>query len=650
MAKLTTADREAIVRTATRLGISPIDLTAVMLYETKGTLNPDIVGGTGNNYKGLIQFGPSERRTYGYKPGMTVAEQVEGPVANYLIDRGVRPGMDLSHIYSVVNAGSLKNGQPRWNRSDGHGTIRSHVARIREQFKATANKIIGRTPPPIPKTPEELAYLNRPPLDAFNDIAKLGDLNPSFPLTLVPPAPFSDQAAMHGFPTGSMETLVPPPRPQGPVMPTGGPVTIPAGALPAAPPSPNFDAASANKEYGSVLDRYAAEGMLGLTGASLPGPLGSGPGPSTVPKTAADADKLAAEIRTIDNILGGNTNRTGTNPRYQAIADNIAAESARIKASVAQPSTMGAPPPFSTEMGNTSTLPVAGGGGSPNVHTYGSREQPAGTGPFIRQSDTLGPGQLPPEVTALGKPDLSQLEAEPSFANKMIAEINALGKQIAGGFVGLPSTAAAAPIQSDAAVTPTLSMPVGLPDHMPGALTPQGLAPMKAGATMPPALPANMPGAQRDYAGMVPLASQAGVVLAPPRYGDTSLDRAAIGPVPLAPLAGDKAAPTAVVPAALSQPAQPPLGPVAGIVSRLLPGGLPLFGNGPPIFGRSLPSNQMPMPGPAGWIQRLLNRGMVGPNYRSLPGWSVGVSGPAYGTRPGNYASGTSPDPMDPHP
>jgi hypothetical protein len=251
--ELSPADRAAIVRTAARLGIAPADLTAVMMYETKGTLNPDIRGGTGGNYKGLIQFGPSERRTYGYQPGMTIGQQVEGPVFNYLSDRGVRPGMDLAHIYSVVNAGSLKNGQPRWNRSDGHGTIRSHVARIRNQFAGLANRLMA-DPVPLPNPRPDYA-------------------------PIVPP-------------------IRPPQPPPTPFMPMDGRMDVAAGSILAAPPRPNF-ASAAPTEFGNTLDRYASEGMFGLTGASLPGQLGSGPGPS-VPQPPAVSNN-----RSFDFNFGG---------------------------------------------------------------------------------------------------------------------------------------------------------------------------------------------------------------------------------------------------------------------------------------------------------------------------------------------------------
>lgn len=133
-----------ISTTAQRLGIEPRDLAAVMSYETGGTFNPDKWGGKNNNYLGLIQFGPAERKKYGVAPGMTFDDQMIA-VESFLKDRGLKPGMGLPHIYSIINAGSLKNGEPRWNASDGNGTVRTHIDRIAAQHYSTADRILGST-------------------------------------------------------------------------------------------------------------------------------------------------------------------------------------------------------------------------------------------------------------------------------------------------------------------------------------------------------------------------------------------------------------------------------------------------------------------------------------------------------------------------
>lgn len=101
--------QQSIVRAANQLGISPVHLAAVMSLETGGTFDPGKVGGRGGNYRGLIQFGPTERRTYGYRDGMRFEEQVLGPVVRYLQARGVKPGHGAQEIYAAILTGNVAN-------------------------------------------------------------------------------------------------------------------------------------------------------------------------------------------------------------------------------------------------------------------------------------------------------------------------------------------------------------------------------------------------------------------------------------------------------------------------------------------------------------------------------------------------------------
>ena len=101
--------RNAVVAVAEQLGVSPIDLAAVMSLETGGTFAKDIQGGEGGNYKGLIQFGIPERAAYGYRDGMSFEEQMTGPVFRYLKDRGVRPGHTVQEIYAAILTGNVAN-------------------------------------------------------------------------------------------------------------------------------------------------------------------------------------------------------------------------------------------------------------------------------------------------------------------------------------------------------------------------------------------------------------------------------------------------------------------------------------------------------------------------------------------------------------
>ncbi|MEO0824939.1 MAG: tape measure protein, partial [Cyanobacteria bacterium J06642_9] len=51
----------AIVQAAQQLGLNPLEFAALMSFESAGTFNPNIRGGDGNLYKGLIQFSPLYR-------------------------------------------------------------------------------------------------------------------------------------------------------------------------------------------------------------------------------------------------------------------------------------------------------------------------------------------------------------------------------------------------------------------------------------------------------------------------------------------------------------------------------------------------------------------------------------------------------------
>jgi hypothetical protein len=139
----TAGDVQAIKDAASELGISAFNLTKAMLYESAGTLNPGIVGGDNNHFQGLIQFGPRERRAYGYSPGMSFAAQVRGPVVAYLKDRGVRPGMGYDQIYTAINYGNIRSGKVPYGFRDGSGrTLRQNIAAA-SRFDGLARQIIG---------------------------------------------------------------------------------------------------------------------------------------------------------------------------------------------------------------------------------------------------------------------------------------------------------------------------------------------------------------------------------------------------------------------------------------------------------------------------------------------------------------------------
>jgi hypothetical protein len=132
----------AVRASSQRLGINPSDLLTAMSYETGGRLDPNLWGGAGGRYLGLIQFGPEEQQTYGVKPGMSVEDQVNA-AESFLRDRGVKPGMGLLDIYSTINAGR----PGLYDRSDASnggapGTVADKVATQMVGHRARANALL----------------------------------------------------------------------------------------------------------------------------------------------------------------------------------------------------------------------------------------------------------------------------------------------------------------------------------------------------------------------------------------------------------------------------------------------------------------------------------------------------------------------------
>lgn len=137
---------QAIIASAKRLGVDPLDIATAMSYESAGTFSPAKWGGKNNNYLGLIQFGEEERKKYGVHPGQSVGDQVVS-AENFLRDRGVKPGMGLPDIYSTINAGS----PGLYNRSDAAnggapGTVMDKVRDQMGPHRLKAAELLGVDP------------------------------------------------------------------------------------------------------------------------------------------------------------------------------------------------------------------------------------------------------------------------------------------------------------------------------------------------------------------------------------------------------------------------------------------------------------------------------------------------------------------------
>jgi len=137
---------KALIKAAQELGVSPLDLATFISFETAGTFSPSKRGGAGNNYMGLIQFGPNERKAYGASPNQSFEEQVTGPVVRFFKDRFASVGMstkgaDLLTLYRTVLGGNPK---ASLTAKDSFGTSPlSGVARMGPHRQKALNTFFG---------------------------------------------------------------------------------------------------------------------------------------------------------------------------------------------------------------------------------------------------------------------------------------------------------------------------------------------------------------------------------------------------------------------------------------------------------------------------------------------------------------------------
>lgn len=113
---LTQEDALAIVSSAKGLGVDPRTLGA--LFELESGTDPNIWGGAGGQYRGLIQFGPGARKEVGLPSGpMTIAGQLPY-VEKYFRQRGFQPGKHgPTELYRTVLVGN-----PGQSGTDSFGT------------------------------------------------------------------------------------------------------------------------------------------------------------------------------------------------------------------------------------------------------------------------------------------------------------------------------------------------------------------------------------------------------------------------------------------------------------------------------------------------------------------------------------------------
>lgn len=140
---LSQQDADAIIGLAHRMGVDPGSLAGLMHMESG--INPNIWGGAGGNYRGLIQFGPGARQEVGLPSGpMTIAEQVPY-VERYFNSRGFKPGMSAEQMYRTVLVGN-----PHQAGTDSWGTNSDSTgARMRpggDLWQIGSKALSGATP------------------------------------------------------------------------------------------------------------------------------------------------------------------------------------------------------------------------------------------------------------------------------------------------------------------------------------------------------------------------------------------------------------------------------------------------------------------------------------------------------------------------
>lgn len=146
---LPSADRMAIFDAARRLKLDPYELGGFLSLESGPNMDPNIRGGAGGNYYGMIQFGPSERQKYldPNKIGKyTRAEQMPQAV-QFLLDRGFKPGqMGIDRAYATVLGG---NPNVSLNAKDSFGTsVAGALPRFRKggDLYENARRVLGDIP------------------------------------------------------------------------------------------------------------------------------------------------------------------------------------------------------------------------------------------------------------------------------------------------------------------------------------------------------------------------------------------------------------------------------------------------------------------------------------------------------------------------
>jgi len=143
------AERLAIFDAAKKLQLDPYELGGFLSLESGMNMDPNIRGGAGGKYYGMIQFGPTEQKRYLDQNRIgkyTRAEQMPKAV-QFLLDRGFKPGeMGIDRAYATVLGG---NPNVSLNAKDSFGTsVAGALSRFKEggDLNKNARRVLGDMP------------------------------------------------------------------------------------------------------------------------------------------------------------------------------------------------------------------------------------------------------------------------------------------------------------------------------------------------------------------------------------------------------------------------------------------------------------------------------------------------------------------------
>ena len=153
---------DGIRSTAAALGIDAHDLATIISYETGGTLSPTKKGPITRfgQHRGFIQFGEPQAEQHGADFSSTEAAMASqlgpnGAIVSYFKANGVKPGMNLLDLYSIVNTGSPGNYNHKDEASGGmSGTVYDKVNEQMAGHKAKAEELLGTRPTEMSKAIE----------------------------------------------------------------------------------------------------------------------------------------------------------------------------------------------------------------------------------------------------------------------------------------------------------------------------------------------------------------------------------------------------------------------------------------------------------------------------------------------------------------